>query len=99
MLIIIQVGFYGHAAEGARAAAAHGVRVAQTQGGTEESGREAASRVMDQIGGLKATEIEVVRTAEEVTVEVSGTPLILVPIWSPTVSASATGPVERWVDP
>lgn len=96
VLIVIQVAIYAFAAEGARHAASAGVEATQAQGATEQMGARATRGYLDQVGGLTVDSVEVIRQAGQVTVSVEGTSLALVPLWSPVIEVTSTGPVEQW---
>lgn len=99
LFTLLQVAFYMHGIDSARHAADQAVRAAQAESATSQSGLTAAQQVLDQVPGLNDPSVSVSRTPTEVQVTVSGTITSLVPGWSPVVSATAAGPVERWTQP
>lgn len=97
MMLIVQYGLWFHARQVAGAAAAEATDAAQTPAGTAEDGRAAAQSFLDQSGNLDSLVIHVDRSAETVTVEITGTAPQLVPGITWTVTARAESPVERFV--
>jgi Flp pilus assembly protein TadG len=80
----------------ALAAAQEGAREAASETGTAESGiRTAESFVAVSTSGLKGTTVVGQRTATRATVTVSATTLSVIPGWTPSISQSASMPVER----
>ena len=80
----------------ALAAAQEGAREAASETGTAVSGiRTAESFVAASTFGLTGTVVVGQRTATEATITVSATTLSVVPGWSPTITQSASLPVER----
>jgi Flp pilus assembly protein TadG len=80
----------------ALAAAQEGAREAASERGTAESGiRTAESFVVVSTSGLKGTTVVAQRTATRATVTVSATTLSVIPGWTPTITQSASMPVER----
>ncbi len=80
----------------ALAAAQEGAREAASESGTAESGiRTAQSFVTASTTGLTGTTVVGRRTAAAATVTVSATTLSVIPGWIPTVTQSASMPVER----
>ena len=97
MMLIVQYGLWFHARQVAGAAAAEATDATQIPGGTAEAGQAAAQSFLDQSGNLQQVVIDVDRSAEIVTVQVTGTAPQLVPGISWTVTAKAESPVERFV--
>lgn len=79
------------------AAAQEGARAAAAQDGTVEHGRAAAADLLAAIGDevLSGASVAAVRDATTATVTVTGRTLSVVPGWTPTITQSATVPVER----
>ena len=97
VLVPFQVGLWWHASQVATAAAREAVDAAQVETATEAEGIEAAFRFLDAAGNLTDLQVTVSRTPTDVTVEVSGEAPVLVPGISWSVSATATGAVERFI--
>lgn len=97
VMLTVQYGLWFHARQVAGAAAAEAADAAQVPGGTAADGQAAAQSFLDQSGNLEQTRIDVDRTAETVTVEVTGTAPQVVPGITWTVTARAASPVERFV--
>lgn len=87
-----------HARSVAIAAAQEGARVAAAQEGTARAGTAAAEAFVATTGGagaLSGLHVQVTRTATDATAIVTGTSLSLVPGWTPTITQSASAPIER----
>ena len=98
MFLGMQGALYYHARTVAIAAAQEGARTAGAQHGTVGEGVGAASSFVADAGGndvLPGARVAGSRSATTATVRVSGTSLSVIPGWSPTVSQSASVPVER----
>ena len=86
--------YYGRTA--ALSSAQSGVTAGAAENGTEADCHTAASDLLARVGdALQGATVSCVRTTTTMTATVSGTTLSLVPGWSPTVSQTATAPVER----
>jgi TadE-like protein len=78
------------------AAAQEGARDAASETGTAVSGiRTAAAFVETSTTGLTGTTVVGTRTATVATITVSATTLSVIPGWNPTITQSASLPVER----
>lgn len=66
---------------------------------TTGAGQASARQVLDQAGGfLQHSNVSVNRTADTVTVDVTGQAVSMIPgVQMPAVHRTITGPVERWV--
>lgn len=98
MFLGMQAALFYHARSVAIAAAQEGARASSVEDGTGRAGAEAAASFVAAAGGddaLKSARVSSSRTAEAVTVTVTGTSLSVIPGWSPVVRQSATVPVER----
>ncbi len=94
----MQAALIYHARTVAIAAAEEGARAAGAQDGTGTRGAAAATDFVHTAGGdnvLRAVTTRASRTPTDATVTVTGLALSVVPGWSPTISQSATVPVER----
>jgi len=93
----VQGAVYYHASTLAMAAAQEGARAAARENGTLAAGTSAASAFVGDTAGdsLTAVTITGTRTAATATITVTGSSLSLVPGWTPTVTHSASLPVER----
>jgi Flp pilus assembly protein TadG len=80
----------------ALAAAQEGAREAASETGTAISGiRAAESFVATSTTGLTGTTVVGQRTATEATITVTTSTLSVIPGWGPTITQSASLPVER----
>lgn len=97
MFLGLQAALSYHARTIALAAATEGARAAATEHGTTSQGREAAASYLVDTGGdaLTGTKISARRTPTDATVSVRGIALSVLPGVSPTITQSATVPVER----
>ena len=98
VFLVIHAALVYHARSVVAAAAEDAARVAQAEGGTAARGRAVAGEVLRGSDGLlPAPSVHVERSATTVTVTVSGQVRGPIPWLRPTVTASAGGPVERFV--
>lgn len=97
VLVPFQVALWWHAHQIADAAAREAVDATQVATATEDDGVRAAEWFLDAAGNIAEPEVTVTRTAQEVSVEVTGRAPRLVPGLDWAVSAYATGPVERFI--
>ena len=97
MFLGMQAALSYHARTIALAAATEGARAAAAEHGTTTDGTRAAASYLADTGGdaLTRTAIRTDRTPTTATVSVSGLALSVLPGVSPTITASATMPVER----
>ena len=97
IMLSVQAGLYFHARHVITAAAQDALEAAQVEGGDAAAGRADAETLMAEAGGVRSPVIEITRTADEVQVHVSAAAPNVVPgaIWQ--VTATAYGPVERFV--
>lgn len=97
VLVPFQVALWWHAHQIADAAATEAVDAAQVATATEADGLRAAQWFLDAAGNLTDPEVTVTRTAEVVTVEVTGRAPRLLPGFDWEVTATASGPIERFI--
>lgn len=97
---ILQGAIWLDAGNIAQAAANTAYNEARTLDGTSSEGTAAGYDFITTKGkNLDGPNVAVNRTAENVTVTVTGNSLTLIPGWFGTnVSRTVTGPVERWVN-
>ncbi|CCH75950.1 TadE family protein [Nostocoides japonicum T1-X7] len=98
MFLGMQGALFYHARTVALAAAQEGVRTAAGLDGTGAAGSQDAYAFVDAAGGddvLIGARVIASRSATNATVTVSGRSLSVVPGWRPTVTQSASAPVER----
>jgi Flp pilus assembly protein TadG len=98
ILMVIQFAMYEHASQVAQATAAQALAATRTVDGTTATGQTEGQAVMASIGHgvLDNPQIEVSRTQTTAAVTVHGTTEGIVPLWHLSVSASSSGPVERF---
>ena len=97
VLVPFQVGLWWHAKQVADAAAREGVDAAQVAAASEQDGERAARWFLDVAGNITEPRVTVTRTAETVTVEVTGRAPRLLPGFDWRVTARAVAPVERFI--
>lgn len=101
ILLVIQFAIWEHAESIAHATAEEALAAARVQGGTAAAGQQRASEVIAQIGSsvLTGPQVLVTMTPADVTVRVTGTAEQVLPVPGLTfpVTATVTGPVERFV--
>ena len=97
VMLIVQFGLWLHAQHVATAAAQEGLVAAQAESGTNAQGHSRAEAFLAQAGGLRETQVGVVRDTQRARVEVVGITPAVVPGLMLEVSVVAEGPVERFV--
>lgn len=99
LLGAFQGALWANGSNVAETSAQAGYTVARSYESTADAGRTAAIELINGIpGSLTDTQVTVNRTAETVTVTVSGRVKSILPmITMPLVTQTITGPVERWV--
>jgi len=98
MFVGMQAAMIYHGRTVAIAAAQEGARAAAAQNGTSADGQAAATAFVAAAGGdgvLRGVNVGSNRTATTATVVVRGTTLSVIPGWTPTITQSASAPVER----
>lgn len=98
IMLTVQYGLWFHARQVAGAAAAEAVDAAQIPEGTADGGAQAARSFLSQSGNLDDIRVAVDRSAETVSVEITGRAPQLVPGISWSVTARAESPLERFVE-
>lgn len=98
ILLIVQFALYMHATHIAQAAASQALSAARVSSGSTTAGTTEANRVLSPLGNgpLRASSVDVQRTATQASVTITGTVTSVVPLLTLTVHAEAVGPVERW---
>ncbi|MBW8174032.1 pilus assembly protein [Ornithinimicrobium sp. Arc0846-15] len=98
MFAALQAGLWFHARSVALGAAQEGARVASAEQGTGSSGQAAALDFIVDAGGsgvLDGYGVSGSRGGTEASFTVTGEAQSVFPGWAPTISQSATRPVER----
>jgi hypothetical protein len=100
ILLLVQFGVWAHAVHVAQATAAEALSTARLENSTAADGQARALDVRAQIGpnALANSSVTVTRTADTVTVRLTGTaPRVMpLPFLRLPISAQASGPVERF---
>jgi len=94
----MQAAMIYHGRTVAIAAAQEGARAAAAQNASAEAGQSAAAAFVAAAGGegtLRSVTVTSNRTATTATVVVTGTTLSVIPGWTPSITQSASAPVER----
>lgn len=102
MFLGMQAALFYHAKTVAIAAAQQGARAAGAQQAHESDGVGAANDFIAEAGGddvLRGTSTTANRTADTVTVTVSGFSLSVIPGWKVRITQSASVPVEQVTSP
>ncbi|WP_130412774.1 TadE family protein [Xylanimonas ulmi] len=102
MFVGVQAVLYYYARSIAGAAAQEGARVAAAYEATLAAGIASAATAVEEVGwddAITDASITGTRDAEIATVVVTGHALSVIPGWSPTITQSASMPVERLVAP
>lgn len=97
ILLALHFGMYLHAAQIAEAGAQEAVEAAQGERAHAADGEAAAHALLGQLGALRTPGVAVERTTTVVTATVAGRAHQVVPGLPVDVTASAEGPVERFV--
>jgi len=98
ILAIVQGGLWYHGTNLVQAAAANAYEAARLYGAGPADGVNAGTATADQAGGmLTDVNVNVNRSATEVTATVTAVTPGLLPGVNTTVTRTVTGPVERWV--
>lgn len=99
VIAFIQLALWFLGNDVAQSAAVNAYNQSRAYQSNDAAGVQAGTEIVAANGELlKAPTVRVTRTAESVTVTVTGRPLSLIPgLNLPTISRSVTGPIERWV--
>jgi Flp pilus assembly protein TadG len=97
VLLAFQFGLYLHAAQIAEAGAQEAVEAAQGEHSGAEAGEAAARALLSGLGALRSPRVEVTRSPSRVTARITGSAQRLIPGAPVAVTATAEGPVERFV--
>lgn len=97
VLVPFQVALWWHAHQVADGAAREALDAAQVVTATDDDGIRAAEWFLDAAGNLTEPQVTVTRTAENVTVEITGRAPRLIPGLDWQVTARAAGPTERFI--
>ena len=94
----VQAGLLFHARHLAQAAAQEALRATRQYDGTTSAGQQAATGLLTRSAGdlLASRHISIQRGADQADVRITGHALSLLPGVTLTVSANASGPVERF---
>jgi Flp pilus assembly protein TadG len=95
--LVVQAGLWFNAQQVAAGAARHALDAARVESGTAADGEATAEQFLDQTGALHDATVTVDRTADTVTVTVTGTAWSPQPFIHAGVSVTLTAPVERVV--
>lgn len=97
VLFSVQMGLFFHARTVLNAAAQDATRALQLETATSADGRAAADAVLaGSEGFLTVTDLLVEDGPDVVAVEIRADVIAVVPFWSGSTSASASGPKERF---
>ncbi|CAM5560378.1 hypothetical protein STENM36S_00019 [Streptomyces tendae] len=101
-IAVIQASMWYYARQIALTAAREGVTAARAYQAGPADGTARARQVLDRTAGdsLRSTSVRAGSDGERVRVQVSGTTQSIIPgIKGLAITQSASGPVERWVQP
>ncbi len=97
VFVVVQAALIFHARSVVSAAAQDATRAAQVEDSTGGAGAPAAQQTLDGSSNLLSdVSITVNRGANEVDTLITAQVTSVVPFWKPTVTGSASGPVERF---
>ncbi len=97
VLVPVQVGLWWHGKQAAETAAEEALDAAQVASAGPAQGHAGAQAILGQAGNLNNVDITIDRTSEQVTVIVHGDLGFSIFPGSWSVTATAQGPVERFV--
>ena len=99
VLGVIQFALYEHASEVAQTSASQALAATRVLGGTTTSGRNEAESLLSSVGrGVVINSVvSVSRGATTATVTVTGSAEGIIPLLHLAVSATSSGPLERFV--
>lgn len=98
---IFQLSLWYSAQSIAHLAATSGYNSSKAYGSNNASGTESAYSVLsDSSSSISGTNVSIARTPTQITITVTGTSPSVIPGWGgPNVTATVSGPVERWTQP
>jgi hypothetical protein len=98
VLLGVQFATWGVAQLAVQHAANHALQTTRIEGGTVAAGRADANAVLTQVAGslVSDRQVDVTRTADTATVQISATAPRVVPFLTLSVSTTVTAPVERF---
>jgi Flp pilus assembly protein TadG len=97
VMFVVQIGLVYHGRSVLSAAAQDALRAAQTEGSGSGDGYQAADRLLAGSDDMLTNRsVSVSRGVDMVTVTISADIPSLVPFWSGGVTATASGPTERF---
>lgn len=99
LLLVVQFAVFAHATHLAQAVATRALAAARVEGATDAAGTTAGQSLLAQLdgGALGEPVVTVQRSGGQVQVSVTGVAESVVPGLHLSVSATARGPVERFV--
>jgi Flp pilus assembly protein TadG len=96
LLLVVQFAVWAHATHLAQAAANQALQTARVYQATAGQGGADGQALLAQAGGtIASSAITVDRSADTVTVTVTGTAMTVVPFLHPPIRVVMTGPTER----
>jgi len=98
ILAIFQYVVWEHGTHVAAAAAEQGLEAARVQGGSDAAGVREAQAALAQLGPsiIRNAQVRVVRSADTVRVEVTGTSEAVLPGVTLTIAETVEAPIERF---
>jgi hypothetical protein len=101
IMTVVQVALIAHARNVAEAAAQEGVAAARRFDGTATDGSATATAALGALGPRMLTDrrVSVGRSSTAAEVTITGRVISLAPGLGLTITATASGPVERYVPP
>ena len=97
VMLVVQLGMYFHGRSVMNAAAQDGARAAQVENATAADASAAAEQILaGSTNLLRNRQITVDRSLDEVTVTITAEVQSVFPGWTGALSATASGPTERF---
>lgn len=95
VLLVMHAALFWYGQTVATRAAHHGLDQTRVLNGSPADGEAVAAQLLDQVGVVEDPQVSASRSATDAAVTVTGQALSMLPGVSLTVTATASGPVER----
>ena len=96
--LVVQAGLWFNARQVPAGAARHALDAARVEAGTAGQGEAVAEQWLAQVGSLQDAEVSVSRSADTVTVTVTGSAWSPQPFFDPPITVTVAAPVERVIE-
>lgn len=96
--LVVQAGLWFNARQVAGGAARHALDAARVEAGTAGQGEAVAEQWLTQVDSLQDATVSVSRSADTVTVTVTGSAWSPQPFFDPPITVTVSAPVERVIE-